>query len=359
MNNIGYKRFIKTLCTLLLLVACFLPTVSAFAASTGVQLALGYVVQVNKVKCGYIKGKWIPGSVLKNGNFLSLSEKISGLNKQIKNKKTKSAVKAKLRAQVDSLKKTQSKNAKFCKGLLKPTGVIPTPIPTIIATPIPQITPATPLPGATTVAWNVDATSIANNVGVDYLYFCPANPTDSFRSIYGTDTYTTDSPICVAALHLGLFKRAAGGNVKFRIKGSQSLFIGSLRNDIQSSFYGSYPHTYVFLDLGTGQELITNTVPTIPWSQTASPLYTLIDSQFTFFCPAAPGESRSIWGTSVYTYDSSICMAAVHAGRITKNQGGVVVIQIKPGATAYVGSTQNGVTSQSYGSWGGSYIFVP
>lgn len=323
-------------------------------AQTGVVLANGYVVQVQKVKCGYINGKWLPGSILKTGNFLSLSEKLSSLNKKYKNKKTKPSAKAKLKKQIDSLKKTQKKNSKFCKGIPAPQAIIVNPT----QTPMPQITPATPLPGATTVAWNVDAASQQANLGSEYLYFCPANPTDAFRSIYGNDTYTTDSPICVAALHAGLFVRASGGNVKFRIKGNQTFYVGAVRNSVQSNFFGSYPYSYSFIDIGSGAEIVSNSIPEVTWAQTAQPLYTYLEQQFTFYCPSGVGLTRSVWGTGTYTYDSSLCTAAVHAGKISVINGGVITIQIKPGAASYTGSLSNGISSNSYGSWGGSYIFV-
>ncbi|WP_442942330.1 LCCL domain-containing protein [Nostoc sp.] len=62
--------------------------------------------------------------------------------------------------------------------------------------------------------------------------------------------------------------------------------------------------------------------------------------------------------TTVYTDDSSICNAAVHAGLITTRNGGQVRIRICPGAVSYYGTTRNGVNSRNYGSWGGSFIFV-
>jgi hypothetical protein len=31
---------------------------------------------------------------------------------------------------------------------------------------------------------------------------------------------------------------------------------------------------------------------------------------------------------------------------------------LEPGASSYTGSTENGITSLSYGSWSGSYVFV-
>ena len=80
---------------------------------------------------------------------------------------------------------------------------------------------------------------------------------------------------------------------------------------------------------------------------------------FTYSCP--PGNlsiNPTIYGTDVYTYDSSICTAAVHSGLINRLAGGVVTIQIKPDAGSYTASTRNGIASRSYGAYKGSYVFV-
>jgi hypothetical protein len=58
-----------------------------------------------------------------------------------------------------------------------------------------------------------------------------------------------------------------------------------------------------------------------------------------------------------YTDDSSICSAAVHAGKITVAAGGVVEITIQGGLGSYPATTRNGVASDSYGNWPGSYSF--
>ena len=64
-----------------------------------------------------------------------------------------------------------------------------------------------------------------------------------------------------------------------------------------------------------------------------------------------------MWGTDVYTDDSSVCSAAVHAGLITVEDGGKVVIEIAPAEEEYKGSDANGVESSDYGPWGGSFTF--
>jgi hypothetical protein len=64
-----------------------------------------------------------------------------------------------------------------------------------------------------------------------------------------------------------------------------------------------------------------------------------------------------LWGTDVYTDDSSICTAAVHAGVIPAS-GGDVTFVIEPGQEEYPASEQNGVTSSQWGSWERSFSFA-
>lgn len=79
--------------------------------------------------------------------------------------------------------------------------------------------------------------------------------------------------------------------------------------------------------------------------------------QITYDCPPA-GEPHSVWGTDVYTDDSSVCTAAVHAGVITLDDGGSVTIEMRPGQDSYEASEQNGIESGSWGSWHGSFVVV-
>ena len=78
---------------------------------------------------------------------------------------------------------------------------------------------------------------------------------------------------------------------------------------------------------------------------------------FTFDCLRG-GSLNPVWGTDVYTDDSSVCTAAVHAGLITLGEGGIVVIRIRRGLDAYQGSTRNGVRTSDYEHWDGSFEFV-
>ena len=90
-------------------------------------------------------------------------------------------------------------------------------------------------------------------------------------------------------------------------------------------------------------------IGSIDWNTTADAQNGLLDQEFTFHCPAG-GRIAGVWGTDIYTYDSSICSAAVHEGLITAPEGGVVTIRMKGPLSTYVGTTRNGVISGGWNS---------
>jgi hypothetical protein len=70
-------------------------------------------------------------------------------------------------------------------------------------------------------------------------------------------------------------------------------------------------------------------------------------------CPSAcPGGG--IWGTDLYTDDSMVCRALVHAGAIPP-AGGKAAITFTRGQLSYISTERNGVGSNSYGSWPRSF----
>ena len=80
--------------------------------------------------------------------------------------------------------------------------------------------------------------------------------------------------------------------------------------------------------------------------------------RFTFLCPPGLKIRDRLWGTDLYTHDSLVCEAGVHAGVIRADTGGTVTIEMRPGADAYTGSLRNGVTSWSWGAFDGSFVVV-
>jgi LCCL domain len=66
----------------------------------------------------------------------------------------------------------------------------------------------------------------------------------------------------------------------------------------------------------------------------------------------------SVWGTDVYTTDSRLAMAAVHAGVLKVGETGVVRLKIVPSPPSYTGSSRHGVTTSPYGIYRAAYQFV-
>jgi len=66
----------------------------------------------------------------------------------------------------------------------------------------------------------------------------------------------------------------------------------------------------------------------------------------------------AVWGTDVYTDDSTVAVAAVHAGVLAAGETKTVTVTILPGQASYAATTRNGVSSSSWGSWSGSYSFA-
>ncbi|XP_019647923.1 PREDICTED: LOW QUALITY PROTEIN: sushi, von Willebrand factor type A, EGF and pentraxin domain-containing protein 1-like [Branchiostoma belcheri] len=79
---------------------------------------------------------------------------------------------------------------------------------------------------------------------------------------------------------------------------------------------------------------------------------------FTVSCPVGcSGCSVCVWGSGIYTDDSSICRAAIHDGRIT-DAGGQVTVYIRYGQHSYQGSWQHNIQSQPFGAWPRAFAFT-
>ncbi len=172
-------------------------------------------------------------------------------------------------------------------------------------------------------------------------FVCPASD-GSKANLYGTDTYTDDSPICAAAIHAGVLEAGRAGIVTILIGDGAKSFKGSERNRIVSHDYGALGHSYSFVQDGEPGSISWKTV----WNG--------IPDDFTdpivVSCPPEGDASRAIWGTDVYTRDSTICVAAAHTGSITPEKGGLVTVRRAPAPKEYPGTERYRVTSQRWGS---------
>ncbi len=63
-------------------------------------------------------------------------------------------------------------------------------------------------------------------------------------SLWGTDTYTTDSTLGMAAVHCGLLQPGQTGVIKVTMLPGQAVYQGSTRHGVTSAGYGQYPASF-------------------------------------------------------------------------------------------------------------------
>jgi hypothetical protein len=203
---------------------------------------------------------------------------------------------------------------------------------------------------ADSTGWSATAAHHRGENGQRFRFTCGAR--GSLYKVWGTDVYTDDSSVCTAAVHAGLIAQNTGGSVVIEIRAGRESYFGSVRNGVRTGSYESFSGSFVF----TGERAVSGAQTTTNWGTTASSHRGQNGQRFTYNCPGN-GSPHNVWGTGIYTDDSSVCSAAVHHGLIGFN-GGSVAIEIRSGQSSYRGSDHHGVMSQNFGAFSGSFMFL-
>lgn len=222
--------------------------------------------------------------------------------------------------------------------------------------------------------WAQNLVAYRGHPGMQLLVRCPAGGTPG--TVWGTDLYSDDSSVCTAAAHSGRVSFAQGGEVRVLVLAGAGVYTGSARGGVSSASYGAWPGSFVLLEGPAPGLTATPTPPAAPapapavqfqpgvptevsWSTNATSVRGRVGQRFVAVCPPG-GAAGTVWGTEAYTDDSSVCTAAVHAGRLTLAQGGVVTFWAHPGRGRYAGSSALGVSTQPWErAWAGSFAFSP
>lgn len=213
------------------------------------------------------------------------------------------------------------------------------------AAPSPQPTKAPKLPKIH-ATWDMTA---KGHTGRRLTFSCP--PGGSAGPVWGTDLYTDDSSVCTAAVHAGRISMSRGGSATIVLKAGAQSYAGSTRRGVTTSGYGPWDGSFAFT--GARKSLPLDAT----WETTAAQYRGKLGKRVVYACPPE-GTVRQVWGTDLYTDDSSICTAAAHAGRISVRRGGTVAIEIHGGAGHFTGSTRREITTDGYGPWPSSFTFV-
>jgi predicted Ser/Thr protein kinase len=176
-------------------------------------------------------------------------------------------------------------------------------------------------------------------------------------SVYGTGIYTDDSSLATAAVHAGLLRPGQERVVRAQILPGRSAYAGSRRHRVISSEYGYYPGSYRFRGLAPVVEKPPEKPAEVALPDPGSPGQYRGQNGKTFSFKVTGSTTGSVYGTDIYTDDSTLATAAIHASLLTAGETKVVRVTILPGQASYQSSTRNGIKSWEYAAWSGSYRF--
>jgi hypothetical protein len=176
---------------------------------------------------------------------------------------------------------------------------------------------------------------------------CTCDAVAGGGSVWGSGIYTADSDFCRAALHAGAIKPGGGKAVARPALGCRK-YIGSEKNGVTTGSWGAYPASWYFEDYGNGA------CPEVPVDECPDNFLGIPDPTATSFTCTCSQEAAagSVWGTDIYTRDSSLCGAARHAG-----VGPKITVRSEKGCAKYKGSARNGIETGDWGAYDGSFVF--
>jgi beta-lactamase regulating signal transducer with metallopeptidase domain len=177
-------------------------------------------------------------------------------------------------------------------------------------------------------------------------------------NVWGKDVYTDDSSLAAAAVHAGVLRPGEAGEVRVTILPGREHYDGAEQHGVESRPYDAWPGSYRFGGEPTRPERPSTTDTYTPVREdpgTLEALHDRVGQTFTFEVTGA--TDGPIWGgaDNVYTVDSNLATAAVHAGVLRPGERGAVTVTVRPDHGSYEGITRNGVESRSWGTWHGSY----
>jgi hypothetical protein len=211
---------------------------------------------------------------------------------------------------------------------------------------------------AVALACTQQARDVKGNQGTSWYMLCP--PCANLRgSVWGTDLYTDDSLLCAAAVHAGKLDKLGGIVLVTWIPG-QPTYVGSERNGVTTLDYGKWTRSFFLQSVDPNGRPTSPPVTPLPDGTVqlscgmASNLLDRSRPSLLVQCP--PGCSKgSLWGSDLYTADSAVCVAAVHAGVTTFEKGGELTLTFGGPAERFTGTARNGVTSAGYGRYDSTF----
>lgn len=193
---------------------------------------------------------------------------------------------------------------------------------------------------------------IGEVIGGTYVVTCPTGC--DAGTIWGTDEYTYDSDLCTAAAHAGVISLEAGGTFMMTITEGMDDYAGTEQNGIVSDDWTTDWEASFIPEPITEEPMMSADAEVVDCTTNANAFDLDVGESMSFACPANC-EPDTVWGTDVYTDDSSLCSAAIHAGAISQLEGGVFTVTMVEGLDEHPGTERNGISTSDWGSWSTSF----
>jgi serine/threonine protein kinase len=210
--------------------------------------------------------------------------------------------------------------------------------------------------------------------------------------IWGADVYTDDSDFGLAAVHCGLLKVGERAKLTVTIVKSPATHLGTQRNGINSLSWGASPVSFLLqrkspLDsadnrslprayrwLGSternGARSLTMARPSAvgphyrlltegpAWANRTIEPSPLRDVQMgnQLEVEVIGSATGTVWGTEMYTSDSDVATAAVHAGLVRLHERARITVTLVKSPSHYTGSTSHGIRSHDYGAFPSGFL---
>jgi hypothetical protein len=178
---------------------------------------------------------------------------------------------------------------------------------------------------------------IKGEPGTIHHVSCPPGCDKAITTVFGTETYTSDSPVCAAAMHVGAISDR-GGEATVMVEAGRPAYRGSKRNGVSSRDWGSYRGSFRFVGVQSpppAPEVARGPVVIeAGCSFDANQIRGEPGSVYRVSCPAGCSANRSaVWGSNPFRGDSPICVASIHAG-LTTDSGGEFTLILQEGRPA-------------------------
>jgi hypothetical protein len=166
-------------------------------------------------------------------------------------------------------------------------------------------------------------------------------------AVWGDAVYTLDSDPGTAAVHAGLVRDSETKMITFWVVPSPSTYGDSNRNGIQSRRWGVFRAAFVMQAAGLPAQVANRP----PAPRVMGSILERLQPGESATIPMTGSDKGAVWGSGVYTGDSHLETAAVHAGVLEPGERcNVVVTRVEP-LTRYEGNREHGVETRPWGTY--------